>query len=163
YQLHNPRMDAIERDDVFEQLDRLRDEGKLRHYGVALGPAIGWREEGLRAIDERRIASVQTVYNVLEQDPGRDFLAAAERRGVGAQSVSRAGARTAAVRRSNGLLRRSRGRPARRRAASARASRFRFRRSRRRTSRPSLRWSARRRRPTTRRGSGPRSLAGTAR
>ena len=83
YQLHNPRMDAIERDDVFEQLERLRDEGKLRHYGVALGPAIGWREEGLRAIDERRIASVQTVYNVLEQDPGRDFLAAAERRGVG--------------------------------------------------------------------------------
>jgi aryl-alcohol dehydrogenase-like predicted oxidoreductase len=68
---------------VFEQLERLRDEGKLRHYGVALGPAIGWREEGLRAIDERRIASIQTVYNVLEQDPGRDFLAAAERRGVG--------------------------------------------------------------------------------
>jgi aryl-alcohol dehydrogenase-like predicted oxidoreductase len=82
-QLHNPRMDAIERDDVFEQLERLRDEGKLRHYGVALGPAIGWREEGLRAIEERRIASVQTVYNVLEQDPGRDFLAAAEHRGVG--------------------------------------------------------------------------------
>jgi aryl-alcohol dehydrogenase-like predicted oxidoreductase len=83
YQLHNPRMDAIDRDDVFEQLERLRDEGKLRHYGVALGPAIGWRDEGLRAIEERRIASVQTVYNVLEQDPGRDFLAAAERRGVG--------------------------------------------------------------------------------
>ena len=83
YQLHNPRMDAIERDDLFEELDRLRDEGKLRHYGVALGPAIGWREEGLRAIEEREIASVQTVYNVLEQDPGRDFLATAEENGVG--------------------------------------------------------------------------------
>ena len=69
-------MDAIERDDLFEELERLREEGKLRHYGVALGPAIGWRDEGLRAIDERRIASVQTVYNVLEQDPGRDFLEA---------------------------------------------------------------------------------------
>ena len=80
YQLHNPRMDAIERDDLFEQLERLRDEGKIRHYGVALGPAIGWREEGLRAIAERDIARVQTVYNVLEQEPGRDFLAAAERR-----------------------------------------------------------------------------------
>jgi aryl-alcohol dehydrogenase-like predicted oxidoreductase len=83
YQLHNPRMDAIERDDLFAELERLRDEGKLRHYGVALGPAIGWRDEGLRALEKHDITSVQTVYNVLEQDPGRDFLAAAERRGAG--------------------------------------------------------------------------------
>jgi aryl-alcohol dehydrogenase-like predicted oxidoreductase len=83
YQLHNPRMDGIERDDLFDELERLRGEGKLRHYGVALGPAIGWREEGMRAIRERGISSVQTVYNVLEQDPGRDFLAAAEERGIG--------------------------------------------------------------------------------
>jgi aryl-alcohol dehydrogenase-like predicted oxidoreductase len=83
YQLHNPRMDAVDRDDLFEELERLRDEGKLRHYGVALGPAIGWREEGLRAIERHRISSVQTVYNVLEQEPGRDFLAAAGERGIG--------------------------------------------------------------------------------
>jgi aryl-alcohol dehydrogenase-like predicted oxidoreductase len=83
YQLHNPRMDAILDDDLFEELEALRAEGKLRHYGVALGPAIGWRDEGLRAIEERRISSVQTVYNVLEQDPGRDFLAAGEQKGVG--------------------------------------------------------------------------------
>jgi aryl-alcohol dehydrogenase-like predicted oxidoreductase len=83
YQLHNPRMDAIEDDALFEQLERLREQGRVRHYGVALGPAIGWREEGLRAIAERSIASVQTVYNVLEQEPGRAFLEAAERRGVG--------------------------------------------------------------------------------
>jgi len=82
YQLHNPRMDAIADDALFEELDRLRDEGKLRHYGVALGPAIGWRDEGLRAIEERSITSLQTVYNVLEQDPGRDFLAAADGRDV---------------------------------------------------------------------------------
>jgi aryl-alcohol dehydrogenase-like predicted oxidoreductase len=83
YQLHNPRMDAIERDDLFAELEHLRDEGKLRHYGVALGPAIGWRDEGLRALEKHDITSIQTVYNVLEQDPGRDFLAAAERRGAG--------------------------------------------------------------------------------
>jgi aryl-alcohol dehydrogenase-like predicted oxidoreductase len=83
YQLHNPRMDAIADDELFDELEQLRAEGKLRHYGVALGPAIGWRDEGMRAITERRIAAVQTVYNVLEQDPGRDFLAAGEERGVG--------------------------------------------------------------------------------
>ena len=83
YQLHNPRIDAIEADDCFAALDELRDEGKLRHYGVALGPAIGWREEGLAAIRDRDIASVQTVYNLLEQDPGADLMTAAAEHGVG--------------------------------------------------------------------------------
>jgi aryl-alcohol dehydrogenase-like predicted oxidoreductase len=83
YQLHNPRMGAIESDDTFETLEELKAEGKIRQYGVALGPAIGWRDEGLRAISTRAIASIQTVYNLLEQDPGADFLAAAGRYGVG--------------------------------------------------------------------------------
>ena len=83
YQLHNPRMDAIDSDDCFATLEDLRSEGKIGHYGIALGPAIGWREEGLRAIAARDIASVQTVYNLLEQDPGRDLMTAAAGRGVG--------------------------------------------------------------------------------
>ena len=83
YQLHNPRMDAIDDDALFAELENLRAEGKVKHYGVALGPAIGWRDEGLRAIGERNISAVQTVYNVLEQDPGRAFLAAAEGKGIG--------------------------------------------------------------------------------
>jgi aryl-alcohol dehydrogenase-like predicted oxidoreductase len=95
YQLHNPRMDAIERDDLFAELESLRDEGKLRAYGVALGPAIGWRDEGLRAFETRDIAALQTVYNLLEQEPGSDFLAAAERHG---------GAVMARVPTSSGLL-----------------------------------------------------------
>jgi aryl-alcohol dehydrogenase-like predicted oxidoreductase len=83
YQLHNPRMDAIEHDELFEELERQRTAGKVRHYGVALGPAIGWREEGLRALRERRITSLQTVYNMLERQPGEDFLAAADGTGAG--------------------------------------------------------------------------------
>jgi aryl-alcohol dehydrogenase-like predicted oxidoreductase len=83
YQLHNPRQDAVDADDCFEALEDLQTEGKIRHYGVALGPAIGWREEGLAAIERRRIASVQTVYNMLEQDPGRHLMAAAAEHGVG--------------------------------------------------------------------------------
>jgi aryl-alcohol dehydrogenase-like predicted oxidoreductase len=83
YQLHNPRMNAIEADECFATLEDLRAEGKIRHYGVALGPAIGWRDEGIRAISTRDLASVQTVYNLLEQDPGRDLMAAAAERGVG--------------------------------------------------------------------------------
>jgi aryl-alcohol dehydrogenase-like predicted oxidoreductase len=86
YQLHNPRMDAIAgpvADALFAELEALRAEGKIRHYGVALGPKIGWRDEGVRALTERDIASLQTVYNLLEQEPGAEFLALAERRGAG--------------------------------------------------------------------------------
>lgn len=83
YQLHNPRMDAVEDDDLFATLEDLRAEGKIRHYGVALGPKIGWRDEGVRALQERRLTSLQTVYNLLEQEPGSEFLALAEERGSG--------------------------------------------------------------------------------
>ena len=83
YQLHNPRMDAIDSDELFAELEALRAEGKIRHYGVALGPAIGWRDEGVRALETRAITALQTVYNMLEQEPGVEFLELAEERDVG--------------------------------------------------------------------------------
>ena len=74
YQLHNPRMTHIESDDLFALLEEFVAEGKVRGYGVALGPAIGWREEGLRAMEIRpNLALVQMIYNILEQSPGREF------------------------------------------------------------------------------------------
>ena len=76
YELHNPRMDAITDDAIFDVLDALKAEGKIRAYGVALGPAIGWQDEGLYAIEHRGIDVVQTVFNVLEQEPGTSFLEA---------------------------------------------------------------------------------------
>ena len=75
YQLHNPRIEPILADDLWAELEALRAEGKVRELGVALGPAIGWVEEGNRAVDERPIVSLQTVFNVLEQEPGRTFAA----------------------------------------------------------------------------------------
>src|SRR3989337_1972790 len=45
YQLHNPRMPAIESDELFDTLEELKRQGQVRHYGAALGPAIGWPEE----------------------------------------------------------------------------------------------------------------------
>ena len=46
---------------------------KVRELGVALGPAIGWVEEGVRAVDDRPIVSLQTVFNIIEQEPGLTF------------------------------------------------------------------------------------------
>lgn len=82
-QLHNPRMDALVSDDLAGELECLRTEGKVRAWGVALGPAIGWREEGLFAIQGRGASSLQIIHNLLEQDPGRDLIAAARETGAG--------------------------------------------------------------------------------
>jgi aryl-alcohol dehydrogenase-like predicted oxidoreductase len=81
-QLHNPRLSALENDAVFEELASLQREGKIRAWGAALGPAIGWREEGLFAIERRRLP-LQIIHNLLEQEPGRDFVAAAREVGSG--------------------------------------------------------------------------------
>ncbi len=83
YSLHNPKMDAIRNDKLFSSLDHMTKEGIIKGHGVALGPAIGWKDEGLEAIEKRNITCLQTVYNILEQDPARNFMQAAESRNVG--------------------------------------------------------------------------------
>ncbi len=69
-QLHNVRMEQVYDDAVWRTLDELKAQGKIRYYGIALGPAVGWLYEGVNAIREREITSVQHIYNLLEQHPG---------------------------------------------------------------------------------------------
>ena len=83
YLLHNPRLWAIESDRLFDLLDSFKREGKVRHYGVALGPAIGWEAEGTAVLRDRDIDVLHHIYNLLEQDPGRGFMETAEQKGVG--------------------------------------------------------------------------------
>jgi len=83
YQLHNPRMEHIHSNEIFGVLQDLVREGKLRHFGVALGPDIGWFDEGAEAMNLRRISSVQIIYSLLEPDPGRAFFPVAEKTGSG--------------------------------------------------------------------------------
>lgn len=79
YQPHNPRVVTLMTDEHWETLERLRDEGKISSYGPSLGPAIGWRDEGIYSAAVRRAPVTQMIYNILEQDPGREFMLAAER------------------------------------------------------------------------------------
>jgi len=84
YQLHNPRLEAITRPDLWEELGRLKAEGKIRANGVALGPDIGWRAEGLAATGVRSDGGaaapadmLQVIYNAIERDPAEEILEAA--------------------------------------------------------------------------------------
>ena len=77
YQLHNVRMEHLLNDDVWTFVDKARQAGKIRAVGVALGPAIGWLEEGLYALRELPVEVVHMIYNALELDPGRELIATA--------------------------------------------------------------------------------------
>jgi len=79
YQPHNPRVTTLMQDEHWETLEALKKEGKIRSYGPSLGPAIGWRDEGIYSTAVRKAPVTQMIYNVLEQDPGREFILAAER------------------------------------------------------------------------------------
>ena len=79
WQLHNPSMDALQDDALWTFLDKTRASGKVRSIGVALGPAIGWLDEGHYGMQHRSAELVHIIYNALELDPGRALLAEARR------------------------------------------------------------------------------------
>jgi aryl-alcohol dehydrogenase-like predicted oxidoreductase len=83
YQAHNIKLADLERDELFETLEQLQFEGKIRHYGVALGPDIGWVEEGEYTLTQRQVASAQVIYSIMEQDPAKHFIRLAEENEVG--------------------------------------------------------------------------------
>jgi aryl-alcohol dehydrogenase-like predicted oxidoreductase len=83
WQLHQPDMEALASDELFSFLADQVHKGKVRHVGVVLGPGVGWADEGVAALRERRVTAVETVYNVAEQDPGRELTAAATETGAG--------------------------------------------------------------------------------
>src|SRR4026207_684111 len=80
-QLHNIRMEQVTDDALWKTLEKLKSEGKVRDYGIALGPAIGWLYEGVNCIRECDVTSVQHIYNMLEQHPRPAFHDAASEAG----------------------------------------------------------------------------------
>ncbi len=82
YMAHNIKLPQF-RDDMFAELEKVKDEGKIKTWGVSLGPAIGWREEGFSAVADHGAKAIQTVYNLFEQHPGREFCEISRAYGAG--------------------------------------------------------------------------------
>ncbi|GAC1301596.1 MAG: aldo/keto reductase [Vulcanimicrobiaceae bacterium] len=77
YSIHNAHLSELENDELFALLEAFVAEGKIRSYGVALGPAIGWLVEGCEAARRRNVTNVQMIWNIFEQFPGNEMLRAA--------------------------------------------------------------------------------------
>jgi len=77
-QLHNIKMEHVRNPEIWQTLRDLKTEGKIRVWGAAFGPAIGWLYEAVELCErERDIGTIQMIWNVLEQEPGSAMIAAA--------------------------------------------------------------------------------------
>ena len=78
-QLHCPPTQVFYMPDVFDILDGLVNDGKLRYYGVSVEKV----EEALKAIEYPNVQTVQIIFNIFRQRPLDLFFAEAQRRRVG--------------------------------------------------------------------------------
>ena len=79
-QLHNVKMEHVRDPEPWAALRELQREGKIRAWGAAFGPAIGWLYEAVELMErEADINTIQMIWNVLEQHPGTPMVEAAKR------------------------------------------------------------------------------------
>jgi aryl-alcohol dehydrogenase-like predicted oxidoreductase len=79
YQLHNPTLDDLRRDDIHEAMDRLQEVGKIRFWGVS----ISTPDEGIEIINNGWGYTLQVLYNVLNQSPADELFPLAKQKGYG--------------------------------------------------------------------------------
>src|SRR5690242_4089209 len=79
-QLHNAKMEHVRDAELWGTLRELQREGKIRAWGGAFGPAIGWLYEAVELVErEPDINTIQMIWNILEQHPGTAMIDAAKK------------------------------------------------------------------------------------
>ena len=74
-QLHNIKMEHVRDPQIWQTLRDLKAEGKIRVWGAAFGPAIGWLYEAVDLCEhESDIGTIQMIWNILEQHPGTAMI-----------------------------------------------------------------------------------------
>ncbi len=78
-QLHCPPTQVYYMPEVFEILDDLTKEGKIRHYGVSVEKV----EEAIKAMEFPNVQTVQIIFNIFRQRPAEFFFEQARKHKVG--------------------------------------------------------------------------------
>ena len=79
YQVHNPTLDDLRRDEIQDAMERLQDAGKIRFWGVS----VSTPEEGIEVVNRGWAHALQVLYNALNQAPARDLFPLAREKGYG--------------------------------------------------------------------------------
>jgi aryl-alcohol dehydrogenase-like predicted oxidoreductase len=78
YMLHNPSVDNMSAEDSYDVLERAKDAGKIRHWGVSVNSVA----ECELAVKQGSVAGMQMEYNILNQAAAPAFSHASDA-GVG--------------------------------------------------------------------------------
>ncbi|WP_273852621.1 aldo/keto reductase [Guptibacillus spartinae] len=79
FQIHCPPMEIIKDGAVFQVLDKLKAEGKIRYYGVSVETV----EEGLLCLEYPGVSTLQVIFNLFRQKPLDELFPKAHEQGVG--------------------------------------------------------------------------------
>jgi aryl-alcohol dehydrogenase-like predicted oxidoreductase len=77
--LHCPPKEVYDDPEVFHVLDRLKEEGLIKHYGVSVETV----DEAMKAIRYPGVAAVEIIFNMFRLKPAERFFEEAKRQGVG--------------------------------------------------------------------------------
>lgn len=78
-QLHCPPNEVYYMPDVFRVLDDLKQQGKIKHYGVSVEKV----EEAIKAIQYAGVETVQIIFNMFRQRPSEMFFDLAKQNDIG--------------------------------------------------------------------------------
>jgi aryl-alcohol dehydrogenase-like predicted oxidoreductase len=79
YQLHNPTLQDLRREEIQEAMERLQEVGKIRYWGVS----ISTPEDGIEIMTHGWGYALQVLYNVLNQAPATHLFPMAKEKGYG--------------------------------------------------------------------------------
>lgn len=78
-QLHCPPSEVYYRQDIFEEFEKLKTEGKILHLGVSVEKV----EEALKAIEFPNVMTVQIIFNMFRHRPAELFFNEAKKKKIG--------------------------------------------------------------------------------
>ncbi|WP_102028895.1 aldo/keto reductase [Salirhabdus sp. Marseille-P4669] len=79
YQIHCPPFEILKDGSVFDVLDKLQQEGKIRYFGVSVETV----EEGLFCLENPNVRALQVIFNLFRQKPLEKLFPKAKEKGVG--------------------------------------------------------------------------------
>ncbi len=79
YQLHNPNLETLGKEELYRPLEKLKKEGKIRFYGIS----IHVPQEGIAAIRLGCVDTLQLIYNLIDQRPAAELLPLAQEKNIG--------------------------------------------------------------------------------
>ena len=78
-QLHCPPTEVYYRQEIFEEFEKLKEEGKIANLGVSVEKV----EQALKAIEYPNVTTVQIIFNIFRHRPAELFFQEAKKRNIG--------------------------------------------------------------------------------